>query len=183
MTVHERTEIATLRSDAALAEFVAEHYDRLLRLAWLVCRDTGDAADALQIGLEQAWRKRSTLRDEALLGSWLDRIVTREAVRVSKRRRSWLGRILSPRAEVTWTDPVDTRATEPSTFMSLRAAFNQLSPEQRAVVALHLHLGYTIAETASIVGAPDERFARDCARPGNDSATTSRSLGHDRPHA
>jgi len=31
-----------------------------------------------------------------------------------------------------------------------------LPADQRAVVALHLHLGYSIAETAEVVGAPPE---------------------------
>lgn len=156
MTVGQATDVAEVRSDAAIAAFVAEHYDRLLGLARLICRDTADAADAVQIGLELAWRKRSTLRDEALLRPWLDRIVAREAVRVSKTRSSWLGRLFTPRPGVTLIEPRDQRATEPSAFVALQAAFMQLSPAQRAVVALHLHLGYTVSETADIVGAPEE---------------------------
>ena len=144
------------QSDAAIAAYVAEHYDRLLRLARLVCRDTSDAADAVQVGLEQAWRRRSTLRDEARIRPWLDRIVMREAVRISKSRQSWLSRLFTPSPEVTWIEPRDHQASEPSTFVALGAAFGQLSPEQRAVVALHLHFGYSVAETAAIVGAPDE---------------------------
>lgn len=46
---------------------MTEHYDRLLRLAWLVCRDAVDAADAVQAGLELAWRRRETLRDTGSL--------------------------------------------------------------------------------------------------------------------
>ena len=38
----------------------------------------------------------------------------------------------------------------------LRAAFESLPAEQRAAVALHLHLGYSIAETAALVGVPVE---------------------------
>jgi RNA polymerase sigma-70 factor (ECF subfamily) len=144
------------RSDAAIASFVAEHYDRLLRLARLVCRDTSDAADAVQVGLEQAWRRRSTLRDDARLRPWLDRIVMREAVRISKSHGSWLSRLFPAGPEIKWIEPTDQRVSEPSTFVILRAAFARLSPDQRAVVALHLHLGYSVAETAAIVGAPDE---------------------------
>jgi RNA polymerase sigma-70 factor (ECF subfamily) len=144
------------QSDAAIAAFVTEHYDRLLRLARLVCRDAGDAADAVQVGLEQAWRKRSTLRDDALLRPWLDRIVTREAVRITKRRNSWLSRVFTPRPDVREIEPVDRQASQPPTYVSLRAAFQQLSPEQRAVVGLHMHLGYSVTETAAIVGAPEE---------------------------
>jgi RNA polymerase sigma-70 factor (ECF subfamily) len=156
VTVEQAAEVETARSDAALVAFVTEHYDRLLRLARLVCRDTSDAADAVQVGLEQAWRRRSTLRDDARLRPWLDRIVIREAIRVSKSRQSWLGRFFTPRPEVAWIEPPDPHASQPSTFAALRAAYAGLSPEQRAAVALHLHFGYSVAETAAIVGAPDE---------------------------
>jgi RNA polymerase sigma factor (sigma-70 family) len=156
VTVHRTTAAQGLLSDAAVAAFVTEHYDRLLGLARLVCRDPGDAADAVQVGLELAWRRRSTLRDETRLRPWLDRIVTREAIRISKSRRSLLGRLLTPRPEIKWIETADRRATEPSTFVALKAAFQRLSADQRAVVAIHLHLGYTVVETATIVGAPEE---------------------------
>jgi RNA polymerase sigma-70 factor (ECF subfamily) len=156
MPVERTAELVAMRSDAAIEAFVAEHYDRLLGLARLICRDPSDSADAVQVGLEQAWRRRATLRDEASLRSWLDRIVMREAVRTAKRRQSWLSRLITPRPDVEWVEVADRQGTEPATFVALRAAFSRLSPEQRAVVAVHQHLGYTVAETARIVGAPEE---------------------------
>jgi RNA polymerase sigma-70 factor, ECF subfamily len=156
MTVERTVEVQRVRSDAAIAAFVAEHYDRLLRMARLICRDASDAADAVQVGLERAWRGRSTLRDDARIRPWLDRIVTREAVRISKRRQSRLSRLFTPRPGVTWIEPPDRQASEPPTFVALRAAFERLSPEHRAVVALHMHFGYSVAETAVMVGAPEE---------------------------
>ena len=156
MTTKTESELLAGDGDAVLDTFVAEHYDRLLRLARLICRDTSEAADAVQIGLEQAWRRRSTLRDETRLGPWLDRIVAREAVRVAKRRESWVSRLLRPRADVGWIEPSDDRTSELSTFVALRAAYSRLPAEQRAVVALHMHEGYTIAQTATLVGAGEE---------------------------
>jgi RNA polymerase sigma-70 factor, ECF subfamily len=139
-----------------LASFVTEHYDRLLRLAWLVCRDGPDAGDAVQAGLELAWRRRETLRDGSSLRPWLDRIIVREAGRIAKRRHGMLGRILGPRPEVSWIEPTDDRIPDRDDRMALRAALRRLSPDHRAVVALHLHAGYTVAETAELVGAPPE---------------------------
>jgi RNA polymerase sigma-70 factor (ECF subfamily) len=135
---------------------VTEHYDRLLRLAWLVCRDGGDAADAVQAGMEVAWRRRETLRDAGSLRPWLDRIVVRAAARTASRRRSWLGRILSPRPELGWIEPTDDRISDRNDVLVLRAALARLSPDQRAVIALHLYAGYSVAETAELVGAPIE---------------------------
>lgn len=156
MTVETAIEGPLIETDAAITAFVAEHYVRLLGLARLVCRDATDAADAVQVGLEQAWRRRTTLRRDAPIRPWLDRIVVREAVRVSKSRQSWLSRLFASRSGVAWIEPPDPKATGPFTMIDLRDALEVLSAEQRAVVALHLHAGYSVAETATIVGAPAE---------------------------
>ena len=158
-------------ADARLAEFVAAHYDRLVRLAYLVCRDGPDAADAVQSGLERAWKRRAALRDDASMRAWLDRIVVREAIRVSSRRRTLLGRILGARP---WDDepthPPDARAEAALVWTDVREAYGRLSPDQRAVVALHLWAGYSVQETADMVGAPVEtvrsrlRLARERLR-------------------
>ncbi len=152
----ERTAAAERASDAEIGQFVAEHYDRLVRLARLICRDASDAGDAVQIGLEQAWRARRSLRDGDRVRPWLDRIIVREALRVSRSRRSWLARLLPSGPDVKWIESIAPQAAEPTLHLSMRAAFASLSPEQRSVVALHLHAGYSVAETARIVGAPEE---------------------------
>lgn len=141
---------------ADLETFVSVHYDRLLRLAYLVCRNSADAADAVQLALELAWRRRETLRNDASLRPWLDRIVVREAGRMSKWRTSWLRRIVTSRPSPEWIEPVDPAVPDSDGLVSLRGAFARLSADHRAVVALHLHLGYSIAETAELVGAPIE---------------------------
>ena len=140
--------------DRVVGAFVAEHYDRLVRLAWLICRDGPDAADAVQRGLEQAWRQRATLRDEASLRPWIDRVVVREAIRLG--RRPWLRRVLSIDSHVDWIEPTGRGASDSHEWADLRAAFARLPADQRAVIALHLHAGYTLAETAAIVEAPLE---------------------------
>jgi len=162
--------ISSVLPDAALAEFVAEHYDRLVRLARLVCRDGSDAGDAVQRGLEQAWRRRSSLRDDARLRPWLDRIVVREAIRIARSRQSWLGRVFAPRSDVAWIGGHDPQTEHLPAWSTLRAAFARLPAEQRAVIALHLYAGYSVAETAELVAAPVEtvrsrlRLAKDRLR-------------------
>jgi RNA polymerase sigma-70 factor (ECF subfamily) len=152
----ERADAPSLEdiADARLGVFVETHYPRLLRLARLICRDATDSADAVQIGLEQAWRKRASLRDDDRMRSWLDRIVAREAMRVARGRRGWFDRLF-PQGDVEWLE-TPGRGADLTQHLALKTAFANLSPEQRAVVALHLHLGYSIADTASMVGAPIE---------------------------
>ena len=81
----ERTAPLLAAPDATLEAFVETHYPRLVRLAGLVCDDASLAQDAVQAGLERAWRKRSTLAEPDRLSAWLDRIVVREAIRANRR--------------------------------------------------------------------------------------------------
>jgi RNA polymerase sigma-70 factor (ECF subfamily) len=141
---------------ADLTEFVRDNNDRLIRLAGLVCRNVADAEDAVQAALERAWRNQSALRDPDRLKPWLDRIVVREAIRITRARESLLGRVLGRDRDDVVVEPIDPRATDAPRVAELKAAFARLSAEQRAVVALHLYAGYSVAETAELVGAPVE---------------------------
>lgn len=148
-----------------LEELVAENYDRLLRVAVLICADRADAEDAVQVALERAWRHGQALRDPDRLPAWLHRIVVREAIRLEHRRRGLLGRWLAPPREI----PVGP-SPEGGRDLDLQAALGDLSVEQRAALVLHYYAGYSVAETAELSGVPLEtarsrlRVARDRLR-------------------
>ena len=156
---------------ATLDAFVRDHHRRLTGLARLVCLDPNEAADAVQMAFEQAWRRRATLQDPAALRPWLDRIVVREAIRQDRRRRSPLARFFGGPREIP-VEMVDRHAGQAVARTELRLAYEGLPADQRAAIALHLHLGYSIAETATIVGAPAEtvrsrvRLGRERLRRG-----------------
>ncbi len=157
-----------------LTDFFGLHYDRLVRLAALVCHTRDSAEDAVQAAMEQAWRRRATLHDESRLRSWLDRIVVREAIRLN--RKPWWARVLAPQQP----DPElpDRAAGVDPTWIALVQSFRHLPLEQRAAVALHLYAGYPVEETAELMGASVEttrsrlRLARQRLR---------RELGEERP--
>ena len=152
--------VAVARTDsvADLESFVLEHYPRLIRLAGLVCHRTDEAEDAVQAALERAWRQRGTLADPHRIRPWLDRIVVREAIRIRHRATPTV---------VDLSREIDPGVDE---WAAVRHAFSSLPREQRAAVALHLYVGYPVAETAEIVGAPVEtvrsrlRLARERLR-------------------
>ena len=152
---------------AHLVSFVDEHYPRLVRLAGLITRDADQAQDAVQTALERAWRKRGTVRDAASLRAWLDRIVAREAIRQT-RGGGPLGMVLR-RTPHEWAELV-APVPEPSEMAGLREALARLSPDHRAVIALHLYAGYSVDETARVLGVPFDtvrsrlRAARDRLR-------------------
>jgi RNA polymerase sigma-70 factor (ECF subfamily) len=135
---------------ASLDAFVRTHYPRLIRLAGLITRNADQAQDAVQAGLERAWRKRNNIRDPAKLRPWLDRIVAREAIRQTS------GGGLSAVRQRESGDWVEYPSTlpEPAELVILREAVGRLSSNHRAVIALHLHEGYTVEETARVLDVP-----------------------------
>jgi RNA polymerase sigma-70 factor, ECF subfamily len=134
----------------SLDAFVRTHYPRLIRLAGLITRDGDQAQDAVQAGLERAWRKRGDVRDATRLRPWLDRIVVREAIRQT--HGSGLSALLR-REPYDWIQ-YPALTPEPAEMIALREALGHLSPEHRAVIALHLHEGYTVEETARLLAVP-----------------------------
>ncbi len=134
----------------SLDAFVRAHYPRLIRLAGLITRDADHAQDAVQAALERAWRKRGDVNDPAKLRPWLDRIVAREAIRQT--RGSALSALLR-RDPDDWIHYPST-TPEPAEMVALREALGRLSPDHRAVIALHLHGGYSVEETARLLEVP-----------------------------
>lgn len=128
-----------------LRDFVFDHHGRLIRLAALVARSVDEAEDAVQAALERAWRQRHSLADRSRLRPWLDRIVVREAIRGSRRRRPM---------DLYPTPALVTDSSHETTAVHL--ALDELSPGHRAVVVLHLYAGYSVVDTASALQIPVE---------------------------
>jgi RNA polymerase sigma-70 factor, ECF subfamily len=148
-----RDEISAMHADVELVSldaFVREHYPRLIRLAGLITRDAEQAQDAVQSALERAWRKHGAVRDPTRLRPWLDRIVAREAIRQTR------GSGLLPQLRRDPGDWLHDPSPTPQTaeLLVLRDALGRLSPDHRAVVALHLYQGYSVEETARTLGVP-----------------------------
>jgi RNA polymerase sigma-70 factor, ECF subfamily len=150
-TATEPDVLAPASVEGQLATFFEAEYERMVRLAGLICRSGSNAEDAVQAAMEQAWRRRSSLRDPSRMRWWLDRIVVREAIRIN--RRPWWGRLGVSHADEPASLLPDPAGQTTPQRMALIAAFEALTPEQRAACVLHLHLGYGVIETAELMGA------------------------------
>jgi RNA polymerase sigma-70 factor (ECF subfamily) len=138
--------------EGQLTDFFRMHYDRLVRLAALVCHANVSVEDAVQAAMEQAWRRRHTLHDPTRVRPWLDQIVVREAIRMN--RRPWWARFhASSEASLETAPAPDRRGGVDPTWIALADAFRTLPADQRAVVALHLYEGYSVEETARLMDA------------------------------
>lgn len=142
--------------EAQLTDFFGAHYDRLVRLAALVCHTGGSVDDAVQAAMEQAWRRRHTLRDPARIRPWLDQVVVREAIRQNS--RPWWSRLGNAfsRDDERQREHADHKGGVDPTWLALVVAFRRLPVEQRTAIALHLYEGYSVDETAELMGASIE---------------------------
>jgi len=136
---------------------------RLYGLAFSILRDAGEAEDAVQETMVRAWRSWDSLRDEAARTGWLTRICVNHCLR----RRSLMSRLPWPsggREEVlpdaSQPTPADPRQAR------LRDGFKRLSARQRAVLSLHYHHGYSLDESAALIGC----------RPGTARSHLARAL-------
>lgn len=164
------TEPATPRSDAqlldahvagdryAFAELFDRHRDRLARLARRTCTPE-DAADALQDAMLAAHRCAPTFRHQCAVSSWLHRIVVNACV--DRLRHNKVHRTTP--LEESAHPAVDHGDRLDATLM-VHAAMAQLPADQRAALyAVELH-GYSIADTAALLGIPQGTVKSRAAR-------------------
>lgn len=135
----------------AFASLATSHVDRCYALAYRILRDPDRAQDACQQALLGVWRDLPTLRDPERFDAWLHRLVVHACYAEARGTRRWN----SARVRVLPLNYIDP---DPASSVAdrelLEDAFGRLSPEHRAVVVLHHHLGYPLTEIAETLGIP-----------------------------
>ena len=135
----------------AFASLAAAHVDRCYAIARRILRDPDRAEDAVQQALLGAWRDLPSLREPERFDAWLHRLVVNACYSEARGQRRWTARIqVLPREPSDEADVASSIAVRDD----LEEAFRRLSPEQRAVVVLHHHLGYPLTEIANTLGIP-----------------------------
>ncbi len=142
----------------AFAAIVREHQRPLFfHCLRMVRRDDELARDLVQRVFLQAWAKRTSLRDEASLRTWLLRIATN--LTLNELRRAHRHREVVPapgpggeQIELGSTDAVSFEQLETTRQRErLAEAVQTLPPRQRAVVLLRLYEELSFAEIADVL--------------------------------
>jgi RNA polymerase sigma-70 factor (ECF subfamily) len=140
------TEVRRCEYDAGTFENLLEaETDRLFGLAFAILGSRTGAEDAVQSTFEAAWRRRSRLREIKSPSAWLTTVCVRRCIDLRRRaesRQRALRRL--PTNEIS--------ELSPDVSLDLKRAYERLPLTQRAVLALHIGAGYTLDETAVIVG-------------------------------
>ncbi|MFE2752394.1 RNA polymerase sigma factor SigM [Actinosynnema sp. NPDC059335] len=158
----------------AFAELVRRHRDRMWAVALRTLRDPEEAADALQEAFISAFRAAASFRAESQVTTWLHRIVVNACLDRMRRRQT---RPTVPLPEAGPGEPVAPRdaMAERETRLVVQAALNELPEEQRAPIVLVDVEGYSVAETAQLLGIAEGTVKSRCARG---RAKLAKVLGH-----
>lgn len=168
MTGSDRSDAELLHAHSsgdpyAFDELIRRHRDRLWAVALRTLRDPDEAADALQDALISAFRAAGTFRAEAAVTTWLHRIVVNACLDRMRRRQARPTVALPERGVGEPADRRD-RMAERDTALTVEAALGCLPVEQRSAIALVDIEGYSVADTARILGVAEGTVKSRCAR-------------------
>ena len=132
---------------------VERHASTVFRLAAAIVGEPS-AADVTQETFVTAWQQLPGLRHPEAFEAWLRRICVNRARNWLRSEHRRAAHIALEMADTTPSRSADFRASVEARVV-LEPAFERLSPDQRAVLALHYSLGYSIAESAEALGVPE----------------------------
>ncbi|HYB39773.1 MAG TPA: RNA polymerase sigma factor SigM [Mycobacterium sp.] len=142
----------------AFEELFYRHHRHLHRLARLTSRNPEDAKDALQDAMLSAHHGASSFRNDAAVSSWLYRIVVNACLDRLRRNKT------HPTTTLDDVYPVPDRTAQADTAIVVQRALMRLPVEQRAAVVAVDMQGYSIAETARMLGVAEGTVKSRCSR-------------------
>jgi RNA polymerase sigma-70 factor (ECF subfamily) len=142
----------------AFEELFLRHHRQLHRLARLSSRNSQDAEDALQDAMLSAHKGAGSFRHDAAVSSWLHRIVVNACL---DRLRHNNARHGAPLEDV---HAVADHTGRVETAIVVHRALLRLPVEQRAAVVAVDMQGYSVAETARLLGVAEGTVKSRCAR-------------------
>ena len=117
--------------------------DTLYRVSTTILPQLCDREDAVQEAIVKAWQKQSKLRDDRAMRAWVIRILINECYTLLRRRKR----------EVA-SDTLPQRETAPDALPDLYQMFTSLDEKYRLPMVLYYVEGYSVEETARMLGLP-----------------------------
>lgn len=142
----------------AFAELFRRHHRQLYRLARLTSLTREDADDAFQDAMLSAHRSAAAFRYDAAVGTWLHRIVLNACL--DRVRRT----CARPTVPIEDRHSVADRTCQVETALMVHRALLRLPVQQRAALVAVDMQGYSIAETARLLGVAEGTVKSRCAR-------------------
>lgn len=146
--------------EIAFAQLVEAHHGEMRRVSYVICGSTDLADDAVQQAWQIAWRKLGTVRDPTRLRAWLVAVAANESRQLLRRRRRRREIELDPgwHGQNTSERPLDVR------LIDLAAALEQLTVEDRQLLAMRYVAGLNASEIAAVAGGTSSRIRSRLSR-------------------
>jgi len=140
---------------AAFRALVERHQDRAYAVALRITRSPAEAAEAAQEALVRAWQALPGFRGEASFGTWLHRVVARQALDRAEAMARRRGREVDP-AALDEADAAGAPGAERDGVAARRLVrlLARLSPVQRAAVTLYYLEEQPVEAVAAALGLP-----------------------------
>lgn len=143
----------------AFEQLFYRHQRQLYRLAKLTSRNAEDALDAMQDAMLSAHRSAAAFRHDSAVSSWLYRIVVNSCLDRLRRNKSL------PAGELhDDCCPIGDPTIRVDTAIVVERALLRLPVEQRAAVVAVDMQGYSVAETARMLGVAEGTVKSRCSR-------------------
>lgn len=162
----------------AFAELFGRHRRRLEGLARMTSRTREDADDAVQEAMLSAHRNAAGFRYDCAVHSWLHRIVLNACLDRLRRSQTQPTTVL-----LDDVHPVGDHTARVDTAIVVQRALLRLPVDQRAaVVAVDMH-GFSVAETARMLGVAEGTVKSRCSRARAKLAESLADGGQEAPVA
>jgi RNA polymerase sigma-70 factor (ECF subfamily) len=159
----------------AFGVLFGRHRDRLWAVALRTTGNPEDAADALQEAMISAFRRAGSFRGDALVTTWLHRIVVNACLDRLRRNKvraaqplpddleEYAGRGAVLASDDATADP-EAQAVLSDRRVVVLAALDRLPPDQKAAVVLVDLEGFPVEEVARMLDCPTGTVKSRCSR-------------------
>lgn len=146
----------------AFGQLFLRHRDRLWAVALRTLGDPDEAADALQDAMISAFRRAGDFRGESAVTTWLHRIVVNACL--DRMRRRAARPVAGGEHDLDLLARTPQATPDTDVALDVLAALRTLGPDQRAALVMVDMLGYSVADTAEILGVSPGTVKSRCAR-------------------
>jgi len=156
LQLHESSGGTAITADTAIEGLYAAHWRPLVRLAWLLVHDQGDAEDVVQDAFVATHRHWDLLRDQAAATAYLRRCVVngcrslgRHQLVVRRELSAAAGRADAPGRDVSAS--AEAAALAELGDAGMLTALHALAPRQREVLVLRYFADLSEAQIADVL--------------------------------